>query len=248
MMIPTLLLCLAPQGAGPYSALGQPCWIEKEPVVLLHRVAMDRATLPIQWFSVEQWEQTGDPEVLHAGHVRVPVRKTAENILVMDPAAVDAFLAGLAALDPPRTVTLPGDPRMVLGWERASTLLTVQTGSSTAGTPLVRERFNRRYPPEGQMWFDENGELVEGPERPADEPPPWWQAHVFLVPDPPGAASRPEPDTGQATVGALRVEHDAAGDRGIFRAWEDGRTGQTWLCVGRSQDGERLWFWFEEGD
>jgi len=247
MMIPTLVLCLAPQGAGPCNALGQPGWIEKEPVVLLHRVAMDRATLPIQWFSVEQWEQTGDPEVLHAGHVRIPAQRTAEDILVMDPAAVDAFLAGLAALDPPPTVGIPADPRMVLGWERASTLLTVQSGSCTAGTPLIRERFGMRCPPRGQVWMDESGELVEGPERPADEPPPWWQAHVFLTPDPPPRPVEVE-DTGQATVGALRIEHDAAGDRGVFRAWEDGRPAQTWLCVGRSQDGERLWFWFEEGD
>ncbi len=252
MIIVSLALlfpCPVVQHQGPWDFLGQPARIDKEPVVLIHRVPLTSVELPLRWFSVEQWELDGTPEQPEPGRMLLPARKLADNVLVMAQGAVDALLAGLPPLAAPVATRIPPDPRLVVGWERGSTLVSVQSGSTTVGSPRARERGLVRYPPVGILEEDGRGGLVERRNRELDEPPAWWTCHVYLLARDPGPEWYLEDqDTSQATVGALRVEHDAAGDRGIFRAWEDGRPGPAWLCVGRSQDGQRLWFWFEEGD
>ncbi|MFQ5748760.1 MAG: hypothetical protein ACE5H3_04795, partial [Planctomycetota bacterium] len=81
---------------------------------------LGKLVLPARWKSLNHWEQTGEMVLEDPQHGHIPGRWISRDFVECTPVQMETVLKGLPPVDPPRSVPLPQDARLLLVWERSS--------------------------------------------------------------------------------------------------------------------------------
>lgn len=216
-------------------------------VTITHRLRVSELALPIEWGQLEAWTVLEGPS-REPGRRWTRASQEREARLAMAPADWAAVAAGLAALPTPEAGTLPGDERLLLGWDPASFIVRADPAfhrNPPAAAVAQRELLGRYllqqeiHDPKAVVASLEEVATLPPPASGQAEPPPHARWRVVDFPkgffDPAGA------DPAHRVLGELAVD-DPGGARFHDR---QAQAGASVLVSAVSPRTGVRWFWFE---